>query len=84
MHGGFGAVLSFEVAGQHVADEICAAVKLISSATSLGGVESLIERRAKLSSQAHVPPGLLRLSTGCEHVEDLWDDLARALGTATS
>ena len=83
MDGGAGAVLSFEVADQNVADAVCAAVELISSATSLGGVESLIERRARLSSQRHVPPGLLRLSVGCEHPEDLWDDLTRALDAAT-
>jgi hypothetical protein len=41
-----------------------------------------IERRAKLRGQEHVPPGLLRLSVGCEHVEDLWDDLNAALTAA--
>jgi cystathionine gamma-synthase len=46
-------------------------------------VESTIERRAKLPGQEHIPPGLLRLSVGCEHVEDLWRDLADALADAT-
>ena len=76
---GFGAVLSFELADAATADAACDGVRIISSATSLGGVESTIERRAKLPGQEHVPPGLLRLSVGCEHVDDLWDDLAAAL-----
>jgi cystathionine gamma-synthase len=45
-------------------------------------VESTIERRGKMASQEHLPPGFLRLSVGCEHIEDLWDDLARALAGA--
>ena len=64
---GYGAMLSFE---HPDADEVCRRVRVITHAKSLGGVESLIERRA---------PGLLRLSVGCEHVEDLWDDLEQAL-----
>jgi len=78
---GFGAMLSFEVrGGAEAADAVCAAVRIVTSATSLGGVESTMERRAKLAGQEHVPPGLLRLSVGIEHVEDLWADLDRALG----
>lgn len=76
---GFGAVLSFELADAAAADSVCDAVAVISSATSLGGVESTIERRAKLPDQEHVPPGLLRLSVGCEHLDDLWDDLVPCL-----
>jgi cystathionine gamma-synthase len=76
---GFGAVVSFEVADATNADAVCANVQVISHATSLGGVESTIERRAKLSGQEHVPAGLLRLSVGCEHLEDLWADLDIAL-----
>ena len=80
---GFGAMLSFEVAGgADAADAVCAAVRIVTSATSLGGVESTMERRAKLAGQEDVPPGLLRLSVGIEHVEDLWNDLDGAL-TAT-
>lgn len=79
---GFGAVLAFELVDAAHADAVCAAVRVVTSATSLGGVESTIERRAKLPGQEHVPPGLLRLSVGCEHVEDLWDDLTTAI-TAT-
>lgn len=76
---GFGAVLSFELADAAAANTVCDSVRLIRSATSLGGVETTIERRAKLAGQEHLPPGLLRLSTGCEHTEDLWDDLSHAL-----
>ncbi|MBV8445162.1 MAG: PLP-dependent transferase, partial [Candidatus Dormibacteraeota bacterium] len=46
---------------------------------SLGGVETTIERRAKYPAESHVPPDLLRLSVGCEHVDDLWDDIRQAL-----
>jgi cystathionine gamma-synthase len=76
---GFGAVIGFEVQTAAAADTVCGSVGVIRSATSLGGVESTIERRAKLPGQEHLPPGFLRLSVGCEHVEDLWDDLASAL-----
>jgi cystathionine gamma-synthase len=76
---GFGAVLAFEVADAPTADRLCDAVRVIVHATSLGGVESTIERRGKLAGQEHVPPGLLRLSVGCEHVDDLWNDLNSAL-----
>ena len=80
---GFGAVLAFEVAGAPTADRLCDAVHVIVHATSLGGVESTIERRGKLPGQEHVPPGLLRLSVGCEHIEDLWNDLNSALKQAS-
>jgi len=76
---GFGAVLAFEVADARTADRLCDAVHVIVHATSLGGVESTIERRSKLPGQEHVPPGLLRLSVGCEHIDDLWNDLNSAL-----
>ena len=58
---------------------VCAPVRVVTHATSLGGVESAIERRAELPGQVHVPAALLRPSVGCEHVEDLWADLAAAL-----
>jgi cystathionine gamma-synthase len=78
--GGPGAMLSFDL--ECSADETDARLgrlELITRATSLGGVETLIERRAKLVGQAHLPESLCRLSVGVEHVEDLWDDLERAL-----
>jgi cystathionine gamma-synthase len=77
---GFGSMLAFEPrGGPERADAICDRVRVVVSATSLGGIETLIERRAKLRGEELVPPSLLRLSVGCEHVEDLWDDLAAAL-----
>lgn len=82
LHHGYGAMISFEVAGSaDDAERVCQSVRLISHATSLGGVESLIERRARHAiDAAHgTPPTLLRLSVGIEHVEDLWADLAQAL-----
>ena len=81
---GFGAVLSFEVADAATADAVCDRVRVIRHATSLGGIESTLERRAKLPGQEHVPAGLLRLSVGCEHVEDLWADVDAALLAATA
>ena len=54
-------------------------LNVIVPATSLGGVESTIERRAKWALEDHLPPGLLRLSVGLEHVDDLWTDLEQAL-----
>lgn len=79
---GFGAVLGFEVQTAAAANTLCDSVRVIRSATSLGGVESTIERRAKVPGQEHLPPGFLRLSVGCEHIEDLWDDLTGALAQA--
>ena len=75
---GFGAMIGFEVQTAAAANIVCGSVQVIKSATSLGGVESTIERRAKLAGQEHLPPGFLRLSVGCEHIEDLWDDLMSA------
>jgi cystathionine gamma-synthase len=77
---GFGAMVSFDVkGGADPADAVCGSVRIIRHATSLGGVESTIERRAAIPGQTHLPPGLLRLSVGCEHPADLWRDLDRAL-----
>lgn len=77
---GFGTVISFDVRGDAAAaDAVCARVRLIQHATSLGAVESTMERRAAVPGQEHLPPSLLRLSVGIEHVEDLWSDLDAAL-----
>ena len=76
----FGSVISFDVAGgAAAADRVCHRVQLIRHATSFGAVESTIERRAALPGQEHIPPGLLRLSVGIEHLDDLWDDLNQAV-----
>lgn len=78
--GGFGTIISFDVrGGAPAADAVCAAVRLIRHATSLGGVESSIERRGANPGQEHLPASLLRLSVGIEQIEDLWTDLSRAL-----
>jgi cystathionine gamma-synthase len=84
-HAGFGAVIAFEIDGSaEDAERVCDAVRLISHATSLGGVESLIERRARhdIDAAFGTPPTLLRFSVGIEHVEDLWADLVQALDAA--
>lgn len=78
---GFGAVISFEVDGSVEQTElVCASSKLIAHATSLGGVESLWERRRRWAGEStSVPEQLIRLSVGCEHVEDIWQDIEQAL-----
>jgi cystathionine gamma-synthase len=76
---GFGAVVSFELADAETVDRACAAIKIIYNATSLGGVETTMERRSVHPGQEHIPDGLIRMSVGCEDVEDLWADLEQAL-----
>lgn len=77
---GFGTIISFDVRGDAAAaDAVCSRVRLIHHATSLGAVESTMERRAGVAGQEHPPPSLLRLSIGVENAEDLWADLASAL-----
>lgn len=81
---GFGTIISFDVRGNAAAaDSVCTGLQLVQHATSLGAVESTIERRANIPGQEHLPPTLLRLSVGIEAVEDLWSDLDRALTNAT-
>jgi cystathionine gamma-synthase len=65
--------------GAERADAVVGALELLVHATSLGGVETTVERRAKYPAEHHVPADLLRVSVGCEHVEDLWSDLEQAL-----
>ena len=74
----FGPLLSFDVADEASAARVERSLELIENATSLGGVSSTLEARARWEPE-RVPPGLLRLSVGLEDVEDLWADLARAL-----
>ncbi|OZM72827.1 cystathionine gamma-synthase [Amycolatopsis antarctica] len=80
---GTGAMIAFELADAAAADKLCAGLRLITHATSLGGVESTVERRAGLEMDKHVPPGLVRFSVGLEDPEDLWRDLAAVLDTLT-
>ncbi len=78
---GFGAVASFVVhGGQPAADAVCSRVELCVPATSLGGVETTLERRQKYEGDSYVNPGLIRVSVGIEHIDDIWDDLNQALG----
>jgi len=79
MQGGFGGLLAFELASAEAAEQVERRLQLIHPATSLGSVESLIERRDRIEPEGRVPPGLLRLSVGLEHVDDLWADLEAAL-----
>ncbi|MEI7696978.1 MAG: PLP-dependent transferase [Actinomycetes bacterium] len=78
---GFGAIISFEVDGTgEQAQKVCESSRLITHATSLGGVESLWERRRRWPMESlSVPEQLIRLSVGCEHIDDIWDDIDRAL-----
>ncbi len=81
---GFGSIIGLRpVGGPAAADAVVDAVRLWVPATSLGGVESMLERRRRFATEsATVPPDLLRLAVGIEDVEDLWADLATALRAA--
>lgn len=81
--GGPGFMLTFRPRGGAArADALVEAVRVLVHATSLGGVETTLERRARYpAEQGVVPEDLLRVSVGCEDVEDLWTDLERALGS---
>ena len=85
LRGGYGAMVSFEVAGgAEAAEAMCCATKLAVHATSLGGVETMLERRRRWRGEADsTPPSLVRMSVGCEDVDDLWHDLDQALHVAS-
>jgi cystathionine gamma-synthase len=78
---GFGAIVSFEVDGTaEQTQKVCESSVLIAHATSLGGVESLWERRRRWPIESpSVPEQLIRLSVGCEHLDDIWADITKAL-----
>ncbi len=77
---GFGSVIAIELADAGTADAFIDRLALWVHTTSLGGVESTLERRRRWSTELPtVPEGLIRMSVGIEHVEDLWSDLAQAL-----
>jgi cystathionine gamma-synthase len=79
---GFGGLMSFDVAGGgEAARRVETSTKLIKNATSLGGVESVLETRARWEA-GRVPENLVRLSVGLEHVDELWPDLEQALDHA--
>ncbi|MFL6061742.1 MAG: trans-sulfuration enzyme family protein [Marmoricola sp.] len=78
---GFGGMLAIVLESAEAADRLTHGTSLWVHATSLGGVESMLERRRRWAAEpATVPEGLVRLSVGIEDVEDLWEDLAGALG----
>ncbi len=88
---GFGSIICVQVApaaglsGADTADKLVRALQLWLPATSLGGVESLIERRRRHTAEpVSVPENLVRLSVGIENVVDLWADLKRALDSLGS
>jgi cystathionine beta-lyase/cystathionine gamma-synthase len=80
MRGAFGGLLAFELADAAAAERFEGALRLARRATSLGSVETLVERRGRIEPEGRVAPGLLRVSTGLEHVDDLWADFEQALG----
>jgi len=83
MPGGYGAMLSFRIrGGREAALAAAGRVSVFTRATSLGGVESLIEHRASVEGpHTTTPQNLLRMSVGLEHADDLIADLGQALGS---
>jgi cystathionine gamma-synthase len=82
MEGGFGGLLSFDVSGgAEAARRVETCTRLITNATSLGGVDSVLETRRRWEGD-RVPESLVRLSVGLEDVEELWADLEQALAQA--
>jgi cystathionine gamma-synthase len=84
MSGGFGGMFSIRVKnGEQAAIAVAANVELWKRATSLGGVESLIEHRASMEGAGSpCPDDLLRFSVGLENIDELYFDLTRALSVA--
>jgi cystathionine beta-lyase/cystathionine gamma-synthase len=79
MHGGFGGLLSFEVVGgAEAARRVETSTRVITNATSLGGVKSVLETRHRWEGD-RIPESLVRLSVGLEDVEELWADLEQVL-----
>ncbi|WP_182353983.1 trans-sulfuration enzyme family protein [Flaviflexus huanghaiensis] len=82
---GCGVLTLRPVGGREAADRVVEATKLWLPATSLGGVESSLERRRRLADEAEtVPEDLLRLSCGIEDIDDLWEDVDQALHSAVA
>jgi cystathionine gamma-synthase len=83
MRGGFGAMISVELnCDAATAERFCAATRVWTNATSLGSVESLLERRGRWAGEEYLPAGLVRMSVGIEAAEDLLEDLGQALAVA--
>ncbi|HSC73630.1 MAG TPA: PLP-dependent aspartate aminotransferase family protein [Gaiellaceae bacterium] len=79
-YAGIGGLLSFDVVDADAARHVETSLQVIANATSLGGVHSVLEARARWEPE-RVPPGLLRLSVGLEPVDELWHDLEQALAS---
>jgi cystathionine gamma-lyase len=79
----FGPVVSFELASAQAAEKFLGACRVVLQATSFGGLHTTAERRARWGGD-RVPEGFVRLSAGCEHREDLLNDLAQALAASAS
>ncbi|MGC2208307.1 MAG: aminotransferase class I/II-fold pyridoxal phosphate-dependent enzyme [Candidatus Dormiibacterota bacterium] len=80
MRDGFGAMISVELdCDAATAERFCAATRIWTNSTSLGSVESLLERRARWAGEEYLPAGLVRMSVGIEAAEDLLEDLTQAL-----
>jgi cystathionine gamma-synthase len=79
---GFGAMISFELTCDAAGtDLVTQSATIITNTTSLGGVESMWERRRRWATESHkISESLIRFSVGCEDVDDLWDDIAASLG----
>jgi cystathionine gamma-lyase len=80
MDGGFGTVVSFELASRAQAEQFLRSLELVREATSFGGVHSMAERRARWGGDA-IGEGFIRFSVGCEAAEDILADVAQALET---
>jgi cystathionine gamma-synthase len=78
-----GALLSLILGSAEEADRFVGELRVFHHATSLGGVESLAERRSKYVGEERLPVGLVRLSVGLESPDDLWADIDHALNAAT-
>jgi cystathionine gamma-synthase len=83
MKQGFSGMIALQVkAGETETRDMAGKLQLFQQATSLGGVESLVEHRRSIEGPQSTTPGnLLRFSIGLEHVDDLWVDLDQALNT---
>jgi len=78
----FGSIISVEFADGPTAERFCVSTRLWVNATSLGAVESTLERRRRWAGESPtIPEGLVRFSVGIEDPEDLWADLEQALGS---
>jgi len=78
---GFGPVVSFVLGNKETADRFLESCRLVLSSTSFGGVHTTAERRARWGGDA-IPEGFVRLSAGCEDVDDILEDIAQALDRA--